>query len=92
MNRPMIDAVGLSSILTEKLRSFGTIKKGKERMTESIILSILATDIHKPDLKSEMGDYVYSLLNDDEKLSIHKVYTQSKVKVTEVDAYLNGRG
>lgn len=88
MTEPAINALGLSSIITDKLMSFDVIKKGKTGMADQIILSCLMTDIHKPELKNEMGSHVYQYLNEDEKLIVQRMYTKAKERVQQVDEFL----
>lgn len=88
MTSNAIDALGMSSIITDKLMSFGVIRKGKTGMTDQIILSCLMTDIHKPEIKGEMGRYIHDHMNEEERLLIHRMYTKSKERVQEVDELL----
>lgn len=92
MVQTAIDALGLSSILTDKLMSFDVVKKGKTGLTDQIILSCLMTDIHKPELKTEMGTYIYDHMTEEERLLIHRIYTKAKERVQEVDEFLSGKG
>lgn len=85
MTEPTINALGLSSIITERLMGFNVIRKGKTGMADQIILSCLMTDIHKPEIKNELGTYIYDHMSEDERLLVHRMYTKSKERVQEVD-------
>ena len=92
MTQQMIDALGLSSIITEKLMDFNVIRKGKTGMADQIILSCLMTDIHKPELKNDLGTYMHDNMTEDERLIVHKLYTGARDRVQKVDNLLNDRG
>lgn len=92
MVQTAIDALGLSSIITDKLMEFKVIQKGKTGMADQIILSCLMTEIHKPELKNEMGTYIYDHMTEEERLLIHRMYTKAKERVQEVDEFLSEKG